>query len=89
MNQHSIIIRYRDEGGSTTKREIEAHYLLLNYPVWYVLAFDHLRAAPRTFRCDRIVKADASTTPFHVMPKDRFKQAFEGEGLENIKAALC
>jgi len=88
LNQHSIIIRYQDEGGNTTKREIEAHYLLLNYPVWYVLAFDHLRAAPRTFRCDRIVNADASTTTFQVIPKDRFKQTFDGEGLENLKAAL-
>ncbi|PHZ84774.1 transcriptional regulator [Paremcibacter congregatus] len=88
LNQNSILIRYQDEGGRTTTREIEAHYLLLNYPVWYVLAFDHFRAAPRTFRCDRIVEADTSTTRFQLLPKDSFKQTFEGYGLENLKAAL-
>ncbi len=81
LNQKSIIIRYQDEGGKTTTREIEAHYLLLNYPVWYVLAFDHLRNAPRTFRCDRIVKAEATNSRFQVLPKDSFAQAFEGNNL--------
>ena len=88
LNQNSTVIRYKDEGGNTTTREIEAHYLLLNYPVWYVLAFDYLRSAPRTFRCDRIVEAKVSATHFQVLPKDRFKQLFEGNGLENLKAAL-
>ena len=89
LNQNSIIIRYQDEGGKTTTREIEAHYLLLNYPVWYVLAFDHFRNAPRTFRCDRILEAEASNTRFQVLRKESFKQAFEGNGLENLKTALC
>jgi predicted DNA-binding transcriptional regulator YafY len=81
LNQNSIVIRYQDEGGRTTKREIEAHYIMLNYPVWYVLAVDHLRAAPRTFRCDRIVGAEATNAHFQVLPKDSFSQAFEGNGL--------
>lgn len=88
LNQNSVIIRYQDEGGQTTTREIEPHYLLLNYPVWYILAFDHLRTAPRTFRCDRIVDANPSTISFRLLPKSRFRQTFEGEGLENLKAAL-
>ncbi len=81
LNQKSIIIRYKDEGGRATTREIEAHYLMLNYPVWYVLAVDHLRAASRTFRCDRIVEIEATNTRFKVLPKDSFSQAFEGNTL--------
>lgn len=88
LDQNTMTIHYRDEGGKTTTREIEAHYLLLNYPVWYVLAFDHLRAAPRTFRCDRIVAAEACTTRFQVLPKETFRQTLGGDGLENLKAAL-
>ncbi len=81
LNQNSIVIRYQDEGGRTTTREIEAHYLMLNYPVWYVLAVDHLRAAPRTFRCDRIIEVKATNAHFQVLPEDSFSQAFEGNGL--------
>jgi len=88
LNQKSIIIRYKDEAGRTTTREIEAHYLMLNYPVWYVLAIDHLRAAPRIFRCDRIVEVEATNTRFQVLPKDSFTQAFEGNDLLNLKGTV-
>ncbi len=88
LNQKSLVIRYQDEGGRTTTREIEAHYLMLNYPVWYVLAVDHLRAAPRIFRCDRIVEATATNTRFHVLPKDSFTQAFEGNDLLNLQGTV-
>jgi len=78
LNQKTLTIRYEKEGGKTSKREIEPHYLLLNYPVWYVFAWDHLRDAPRTFRCDRILDAEPSDTWFRLLPKDKFKQALEG-----------
>lgn len=77
LEQTSIVIRYQDEGGKITKREIEAHYLLLKYPIWYVLAFDKLRDEPRTFRCDRILSADLTGTRFKVLPNDSFNQPME------------
>ena len=77
LDQRSIVIRYQDEGGTKTKREIEAHYLLLKYPIWYVLAVDTLRGALRTFRCDRILSVDLSDTRFRVLPKTRFKQVLD------------
>ena len=80
LNQTSMIVRYRDEAGQITRREIEPHYLLLKYPVWYVLAVDHLRGAPRTFRTDRIVLAESTRTAFRLLPKDRFTPVFEDSG---------
>lgn len=73
--QTLLQIRYRREDRQTSERLIEPHYLLLKYPVWYVVAYDHLRQSPRTFRCDRILAAEMTGTPFQLLPKDEF-QAF-------------
>jgi len=78
LDQSAIVIRYRDEAGNTTVREIEAHYLVLNSPVWYVLAFDKLRDAPRTLRCDRISSAQLSETRFQVLPMSAFDAPLGG-----------
>jgi predicted DNA-binding transcriptional regulator YafY len=78
LNQISLEIRYRAEDGKISKRNIEIHYLLLNYPVWYILAFDHLRNAPRTFRCDRILDAKSTDTRFRLRPKIEFEQSLDG-----------
>lgn len=88
LNQTRMTIEYGDEAGRRSRRDIEPHYLLLNYPVWYVLAKDHLRDAPRTFRCDRILAAEATETRFSLMPVAQFKHSLSGEGMENLKAAL-
>ncbi len=81
LDQVSIVIQYQDESGKITKREMEAHYLLLNYPIWYVLAADYLRDALRTFRCDRILSAQVSNNRFAVLPKARFSRLLEGNEL--------
>ncbi|MEP3278717.1 MAG: WYL domain-containing protein [Stappiaceae bacterium] len=78
LSQNALNIRYEKEDGTTSKRKIEPHYLLLNYPVWYVLAWDHLRNAPRTFRIDRILDTLPSDERFRLLPKDVFEQALEG-----------
>jgi predicted DNA-binding transcriptional regulator YafY len=78
LDQRALIIRYKKETGEISKRTIEPHYLLLNYPVWYVLAFDHLRNAQRAFRCDRLMAAEVSETRFRLAPKQTFRQSLEG-----------
>jgi predicted DNA-binding transcriptional regulator YafY len=45
---------YVDGEGQPSRREVEPHALLLNPPVWYVLAWDRHRAAGRVFRLDRM-----------------------------------
>ena len=69
--QPSNII-YRSESDTKTSRVIEPHYLLLNYPVWYVLAWDRLREAKRTFRLDRIEKATVADGHFKLIDRDEF-----------------
>ncbi|MFN7131358.1 MAG: helix-turn-helix transcriptional regulator [Myxococcales bacterium] len=45
---------YRDREGRLSSRRIEPHGLLVEPPVWYVLARDVDKGEPRTFRMDRI-----------------------------------
>ncbi len=49
-----VAVTYRSASGEATRRTIEPHYLILNYPVWYALCWDDLRGDVRTFRLDRI-----------------------------------
>jgi predicted DNA-binding transcriptional regulator YafY len=66
--QQQLSINYSDESNKITKRTIEPHYLYLNYPVWYILAWDHLRSGFRTFRCDRILTPLLLEKSFKVRP---------------------
>ena len=81
MDQQTIEISYQREDMEISKREIEPHYLLLNYPVWYVVAIDHLRDAVRTFRCDRIRFAASTGASFKLLPKDAFSKSIDGSNL--------
>jgi predicted DNA-binding transcriptional regulator YafY len=51
---------------------------LLSYPVWYVLAWDRLRGAVRTFRCDRIKSIMALDECFRLRPYTEFRNALDG-----------
>ncbi|MEM8591477.1 MAG: WYL domain-containing protein [Pseudomonadota bacterium] len=75
LDQETLEIEYQREDGATSAREIEPHYMLLKYPVWYVLAVDHLRMSPRVFRCDRMRRASRTGTPFRLRPKDDFQSS--------------
>jgi predicted DNA-binding transcriptional regulator YafY len=68
LQQQALAIRYEDAAGSLTDRHIEPHCLLLNDPVWYLLAWDRLREAGRTFRCDRIRRAELLDETFALRP---------------------
>ena len=45
---------YSDREGPPSQRRVEPHGLLVEPPVWYVLARDVDKREPRTFRMDRI-----------------------------------
>jgi predicted DNA-binding transcriptional regulator YafY len=53
-------------------RVIEAQYILLNWPIWYIIAWDHLRNSSRVFRIDRIKKAKLMDDSFTLRPKEDF-----------------
>jgi predicted DNA-binding transcriptional regulator YafY len=47
---------YSDREGRQSQRRVEPHGLLVESPVWYVLARDVDKGEPRTFRMDRIAR---------------------------------
>ncbi|HZI11430.1 MAG TPA: WYL domain-containing protein, partial [Myxococcus sp.] len=49
-----LSFEYRDRHGQPSRRLVEPHGLLVEAPVWYVLALDVEKAAARMFRMDRI-----------------------------------
>lgn len=71
-------IEYLDQMGNLTQRTIQPHYLLLNFPVWYVLVWDELRNDVRTLRCDRIQSLQTQTNDFRLLPIDAFAKCLEG-----------
>lgn len=81
INQEVLEIRYQREDGENSERQIEPHYLLLKYPIWYVVAFDHLRNGPRTFRCDRMLAAKMTGVHFHLLPKEEFQPSLADNDL--------
>ena len=60
---------YTDQNGRRTLRRAEPHGLLVEPPVWYVLARDIDKREPRMFRMDRISRA-------RLLPEDRFRPDF-------------
>lgn len=78
LQMQELKITYRAESRAVTKRVIQPHYLLLSYPIWYVLAWDHLRGEVRTFRCDRIEQITALEAEFSLRPLPDFQAAIEG-----------
>ena len=56
--------QYTDRHGATTQRRIEPHGILIQVPVWYILATDIDKGEPRTFRMDRITNPRPFSRPF-------------------------
>ncbi len=81
IDQEILSINYQREDGARSERQIEPHYFLLKYPVWYIIAIDRLRGAPRTFRCDRISSAALTGTSFRLLPKTAFAPSLDGGDL--------
>ena len=66
---------YEADAATRTVREVEPHYLLLSWPAWYLLVWDHLRGAVRALRVDRIEAARVSTRTFRVRSVDTMRGA--------------
>jgi predicted DNA-binding transcriptional regulator YafY len=57
-----LAITYRSEGNKLSERVVEPHAISVSWPAWYLLCYDHLRSSYRTFRIDRISRAQARTS---------------------------
>lgn len=77
LTQRCLEIEYESDQTETTTRVIEAHYVLLSWPVWYVQAWDHLRSSVRTFRIDRIRNTRLLNEHFKHRGKKVFKSSYE------------
>ena len=77
FNAKRVELRYVDEKGQKTNRQVDPQFLLLNWPIWYLLAWDYLRKDVRVFRIDRITSPVAQTTPMIKRSKALFLTAFE------------
>ncbi|NNL19263.1 MAG: WYL domain-containing protein [Boseongicola sp.] len=73
VDQRVLDLRYQREDGVISNREIEPHYLVLKYPIWYVVALDRLRNEPRSFRCDRMLSASMQEVRFKLLPKEKLQ----------------
>lgn len=72
--------RYRDREGRASVRRIEPHGLLINAPVWYILARDVDKDVTRTFRMDR-VSAPALLRGLRFTPDPRVARALLPDGV--------
>jgi predicted DNA-binding transcriptional regulator YafY len=79
LYQRVAAIRYEDQTGTVTEREIETQYLYYNVPVWYALAWDRLRDDVRFFRVDRIHRIHPLASEFRLRRPDPFLAAGEPE----------
>ena len=83
VRAHGLAIDYVDRRGAATRRTVEPHGLLVQAPVWYLLAVDQLRGAPRSFRLDRIRAADdRGTSRFRPVDPRALFPAIAALGLE-------
>jgi predicted DNA-binding transcriptional regulator YafY len=66
-NRIGLRFDYVDRNGRSSRRTVEPHGLLIQTPIFYVLAIDRDKRMPRTFRMDRIrrprVARDVTFTP--------------------------
>lgn len=69
--QTCLAIHYEDRSGKRTRRRIEPHGLLVEFPAWYLLARDVESGRARTFRMDRVQR-------IRVLPETGFVPDFEG-----------
>ncbi|KAJ55575.1 hypothetical protein ACMU_12845 [Actibacterium mucosum KCTC 23349] len=79
VERRLLQITYSAPERPPTSRVIEPQFLHYNAPVWYVLAWDHLRQDVRTLRCDRITNAQPLGETFELRPFSLFEPALEGD----------
>ena len=65
-----LSFHYQDRDGRTTRRHVEPHGLLVRPPLWYVIAWDPDRHAPRLFRADRISRPEVTDHSFVPRPNE-------------------
>jgi len=66
--RRTLSFAYQDRNGRRTRREVEPHGLLVRPPVWYAIAWDTRKDAPRLFRADRVRRPEVNERQFLPRP---------------------
>ena len=61
LQRRVLLLSYRDETGSTTRRQVDPQLLARTRGSWYLIAWCRLRDGVRWFRLDRIESASLTT----------------------------
>jgi predicted DNA-binding transcriptional regulator YafY len=69
------------EDGVASERRLEPHALVINWPAWYLMAYDHLRGEPRTFRLDRFSAVEVEEGTFRPRPRDMVRDLVATNGV--------
>ena len=76
FEHQQIEVDYCDEKNHMTRRCIEPHYILLNWPAWYILSWDTLRGDTRLFRLDRIKRCKLLNSSFQLKKQNDFLRLY-------------
>jgi predicted DNA-binding transcriptional regulator YafY len=68
VQERLITAVYVREDGERTERRVEPHAILLSWPAWYLLGFEHLRGEVGTFRLDRFESVREEPERFRPRP---------------------
>jgi predicted DNA-binding transcriptional regulator YafY len=80
VDERVIRAEYVKEDGQLTTRRVEPHAMAINWPAWYLLGYDYLRGAPRTFRFDRFEAVELDADRFRSRPKELASVLLGAEG---------
>jgi predicted DNA-binding transcriptional regulator YafY len=71
VRENIVRAEYVKETGERSSRRVEPHAMLINWPAWYLLGFDHMRGEPRTFRFDRFQNVELEDhSTFRARPRE-------------------
>lgn len=80
--ERAIEAEYVRDDGTVTSRRLEPHALVINWPAWYLMAFDQSRGAPRTFRLDRFRDVRPLPTTFRPRPHQVMRELLDAPGVD-------
>ena len=81
VEERVVQVEYAREGGAVSRRRLEPHALVINWPAWYLMAHDHSRGESRTFRLDRFVTVEAQAETFRPRPRTFVRVLLDSAGV--------
>ncbi len=80
--EHRVVADYMRGDGKVSERILEPHALVINWPAWYLVAFDLSRGASRTLRMDRFRRVHALPDTFRSRPTEMVRELLSHPDVE-------